>query len=184
MRSHVHNSLLVLSLLSAGVLSGCATLSEGECRTADWHQIGRQDGSSGFTRARLHKHREACAEYGVRPQPNRYYDGREVGLKRYCTPRKGFDEGREGHPYRDVCPVQLEPAFLAEYRKGEALHEVDSDIDSVESDIDRKERQLDSDDTSRRERHALREELRDLYHELRYLNREMARMQRRYTRDL
>jgi hypothetical protein len=184
MYGHAHHGLLALILLSACALSGCATLSEGECRTADWHQIGRQDGGHGFTRARLHKHREACSEYGVQPQPDRYYDGREIGLQQYCTPRKGYDEGRAGHSYRDVCPAETERAFLAGHRKGEAIHEVESDISDVESEIDRKERRLDHDNTSRRERRVLRRELRDLYYRLRYLNDELVRLERHYTRDL
>lgn len=184
MRRHIANGLLTLTLLSAYALTGCATLSEGECKTADWYQIGRQDGGNGLTRARLHKHREACAEYGVRPQPDRYFDGRIVGLKQYCTPRSGFDEGRAGHPYRDVCPAKLEPAFLAGHRKGEAIHDVESDISDVENDIDRTERLLDDDDTSHRERRVLRRELRDLYYRMRYLNDELIRLERHYTRDL
>lgn len=184
MPRHAHKGVAALALLAAYTLTGCATLSEGECQTADWYQIGRQDGSSGFTRERLFKHREACAEYGVRPLPNRYYEGREVGLQQYCTPRTGFDEGREGHPYRDVCPVNAEQPFLAAYRKGETIHEVDSEIEDVEREIDRKEYQLEDDDTSRRERRALRRDLRELYHELRYLNDELIRLQRHYAGDL
>ena len=176
--------LLALTLMAAFALSGCATLSEGECRTADWYQIGRQDGSNGYERARLFKHREACGEYGIRPQPKPYYAGREAGLRQYCTPRKGFDEGRAGHPYRDVCPLKTEQAFLAAFSKGEAIHEVDSEIDDVENEIDRIERRLDDDDTSRRERRTLRRDLRDRYYRLRYLNDELARLQRHYMRDL
>lgn len=165
------------------VLAGCATLSEGECKTADWHEIGRQDGANGFTRARLQKHYEACSEYNVQPQSDRYFAGREIGLERYCTPRKGFDEGREGNHYRDVCPAELERAFLTAFRKGEIIHEVDADIKVVEKDISRKEQQLNDDDTSSEERLNLSRDLRDLYSQLRDLNRDLFRLERLYLLD-
>lgn len=159
-------------------LTGCATLSEGECRTADWYQIGLQDGGDGYTRARLHKHSEACSAYGVRPNPERYYAGRQKGLERYCTPRNGFIVGREGKPYRDVCPPGTQGAFLDEYRAGYTMHEVDQRIDAVERDIDRTERRLEADDTPHRERRRLHDDLRDLYDELRHRHRELDRLQR------
>lgn len=179
MRPQLHSGLLALLLIAAGALGGCATLSEGQCRTADWYQIGRQDGSNGLDRARLYKHQEACAEYGIRPLPERYYAGREAGLQRYCTPRRGFEEGREGRSYRDVCPLKLEPAFLAAYRQGEAIHDVESDIDDIEHDIDRHRHRLDQDDLERDQRRALRRSLRDLHRELRYRDRERVQLYRR-----
>lgn len=173
----------LIGLLIA-VFSGCATLSEGECKTADWHEIGRKDGASGFTRARLHKHSEACSEYSVQPQQNRYYAGREIGLERYCTPRNGFDEGREGNRYRSVCPAEVERGFLSAFRKGEMIHDVDTNIEAVEKDISRKEKQLSDDDTSDQERLVLRRDLSDLYDQLRDLNRDLFRLERLYLLDL
>ncbi|MBK1852412.1 DUF2799 domain-containing protein [Marinobacter sp. 1-4A] len=173
----------LVGLLCAGFY-GCATLSEGECKTADWHEIGRKDGSKGYTRARLHKHYEACAEYKIEPQADRYYAGREVGLNQYCTPRKGFDEGRGGNRYRGVCPPDLERGFLAAFSKGEMIHEIDTNIESVERDISRKEQFLSDDDTSSKERLELHRELRELYDKLRELNRDLFRLERLYLLDL
>src|SRR5690554_921978 len=173
----------LVGLLCAGFY-GCATLSEGECKTADWHEIGRKDGSKGYTRARLHKHYEACSEYNVKPQDDPYYAGREAGLQQYCTPRKGFDEGREGNRYRSVCPAELEQEFLAAFSKGEMIHEIDMDIDAVERNISRKEQLLSDDDTSSKERLELHRELRELYDKLRELNRDLFRLERLYLLDL
>ncbi|WP_417501237.1 DUF2799 domain-containing protein [Marinobacter sp.] len=173
----------LVGLLCAGFY-GCATLSEGECKTADWHEIGRKDGSKGYTRARLHKHYEACSEYNVKPQDDPYYAGRKAGLQQYCTPRKGFDEGREGNRYRSVCPAELEQEFLAAFSKGEMIHEIDMDIDAVERDISRKEQLLSDDDTSSKERLELHGELRGLYDKLRELNRDLFRLERLYLLDL
>lgn len=173
----------LMGLLCAG-FSGCATLSEGECKTADWHEIGRKDGAKGYTRARLHKHYKACSEYNVKPQDDPYYAGRKAGLQQYCTPSKGFDEGREGNRYRSVCPAELEQEFLAAFSKGEMIHEIDMDIDAVERDISRKEQLLSDDDTSSKERLELHRELRELYEQLRELNRDLFRLERLYLLDL
>lgn len=171
---------LVLALLAGCILAGCATLSESECKTANWFQIGRDDGSHGYPRSRLYKNRQACAEYGIRPNSNAYYAGRKAGLARYCTPENGFHEGQEGNGYRNVCPSSSEPDFLAQYRQGQAIHEVNEDIDRVERAIDRKESRLDDKDTTHKQADELRESLRRDYHELHYHDRELRRLERQH----
>lgn len=169
-------SLTVAVLL----LPGCATLSEGECLTADWYQIGQQDGRHGFQRARFHKHQKACSEHGVRPDENAYYAGRLAGLESYCAPSSGFRRGRDGDKYTGVCPPEWEPAFLHEFRKGEELYSLDQEIQRVERDIDAKEAQLDEEDTSDELADRLRKELRELHRELRFLSRELIGLEQRY----
>src|SRR5699024_5332942 len=119
---HAYRAAATVALISLApvvlLLPGCATLSEGECLTADWYQIGQQDGRHGFQRARFHKHQKACAEHGVRPDENAYYAGRLAGLESYCAPSSGFRRGRDGDRYTGVCPPDWEPAFLSEFRKG------------------------------------------------------------------
>lgn len=170
--------LLLLIPLLLSMLSACATLSEGECMTADWYQIGRLDGNEGYPRSRLFDHHEACAAYGIRPDNDAYYEGREAGLSNYCTPHNGFIEGRAGKQYRNVCSATTERDFLEEYRKGLALYNVNEEIEDVERAIDRKENQLDDEEISDKEKDRLRDSLRDDYMELRYLNRELIQLER------
>ncbi|WP_374029330.1 DUF2799 domain-containing protein [Bdellovibrio bacteriovorus] len=40
------------------------------------------------------------------------------GLHDYCHKTNGFPAGTSGKKYKNVCPKELEPAFLVEYRKG------------------------------------------------------------------
>lgn len=180
---HVLRVLTLLGLaFGAALLGGCATMSKGECLTANWYQIGRNDGARGFERARLYQHREACIEYGVTPQSTQYYKGRQAGLQSYCTPQNGFEEGRAGRPYRKVCPAKLEPAFLHKYRQGEAIHDVLTEIDNVQSRVDRLGRQLTDDDTDAKERDNIRDRLDSSFRELERLNRELERTRLRYSR--
>ncbi|KTG15908.1 MULTISPECIES: DUF2799 domain-containing protein [unclassified Guyparkeria] len=162
--------------------SGCATLTEGECHTADWHELGRMDGRQGYERARLYEHQKACAEYGVQIDASAYYRGRRVGLASYCTQANGYDEGRAGHTYRGVCPAKDEQRFLAAYRDGKLVHDVIEDIEEVERDIDRQERILDDDESTSDARRDARRELRLLYDQLRRLNHERNRLERTMMR--
>ena len=110
-------------LLAAGaVLNGCATLSEEQCLVGDWYGIGVADGQSGYSFQRLGEHNEACASHGVIPDAALYEQGRQQGLRSYCTPQIGFREGRQGDSYAGVCPAHLEADFLAGYSDGRLVN--------------------------------------------------------------
>lgn len=120
-------------LLAALVLlaSGCATMSEEECLVADWHAIGYEDGAAGLQVAQLGKRREACADYGVRPDATAYRAGRDEGLQLYCTEHRGFRLGRAGGGYNGVCPADREGLFLHGYEAGREVYLVWSAMNQV-----------------------------------------------------
>jgi len=41
------------------ILSGCTTMSEGECLTADWYEQGYRDGRQGYPASRVINHRDS-----------------------------------------------------------------------------------------------------------------------------
>lgn len=163
------------------LLSGCATLSEGQCRTMSWEQLGRMDGRQGYPTSRLFDHEKACAEYGISINREEYYQGRDLGLLDYCTAENGYQEGRKGARYHGVCPAKLEPEFLARYRDGQFVHDADNALKRLEEQIDRIEHQLDSDKLDNKERRQLDRELRDLYRDYRHQQRELIRLEQRYS---
>ncbi|MCP4984237.1 MAG: DUF2799 domain-containing protein [Gammaproteobacteria bacterium] len=118
-----------LGILTALLVSGCATMDKSECREADWHMIGLEDGARGYPVTYIGNHRKACAEHGVKPDLRQYQLGHESGLARFCTPNNGFKQGRAGHEYQDVCPAGLEGRFLAGYDTGRELHRLNSEIE-------------------------------------------------------
>ncbi len=132
--------LLVWMLL--GVLPGCATLSENECRSADWYEIGERDGSAGHSRSRVEEHAEACRKLGIIPDRSAYYSGREQGLYRYCTPENGYELGRTGRSYGHVCVGERESRFLVQYRRGKQLYDLEQEIRHEHREIERLEQQL------------------------------------------
>src|SRR3546814_18397774 len=81
-------------------------MNQDECLTGDWGLVGYQDGTNGYPPSYMDKHAKACAAYGVRPDATTYLAARERGLFEYCTPPRGFREGRMGRKYHGVCPPQ------------------------------------------------------------------------------
>ncbi|KZK85982.1 hypothetical protein PsAD13_01113 [Pseudovibrio sp. Ad13] len=103
-------------------LSGCASLSEEDCKVGDWQGIGVVDGRAGYTSDKLNEHTKACGKYGVTPDVSAYMAGRTIGLQSYCTPISGFEQGREGKSYRGVCPIATEESFKVGYSLGNQLY--------------------------------------------------------------
>lgn len=134
-------ALLLATLL---VLSGCATLSEEECLTADWFSIGFEDGANGYPSNRIGSHREACAKHGVTPDLRQYQDGHEEGLLSFCTARNGFSKARNGYQYSGICPPSLEPEFLDGYQAGREIYAVTSEISGLQREQRSNENELET----------------------------------------
>src|SRR3546814_19466413 len=79
----------------------------------------------------MDKHAKACAAYGVRPDATTYLAARERGLFEYCTPPRGFREGRMGRKYHGVCPPQAVSGFLAGYDDGLRVHAAEEHRDQI-----------------------------------------------------
>lgn len=73
------------------------------CASTDWYAAGAKDGESGAPAA---------------SRDERYVAGRREGLMIYCTEQRGFDAGRAGRPYGDVCPDEVAADYRDGYRRG------------------------------------------------------------------
>ena len=111
--------------------TGCATLSEHQCRSADWNVIGLSDGQRGYPPARIRDHQQACVRYQIEPDVAAYESARARGITRYCTVDAGFQEGRKGRGYWNTCPFDSGPPFVAAYRRGYDIYRVLADVDEV-----------------------------------------------------
>jgi hypothetical protein len=114
----------VALFLTLGMLAGCASdgMSQAECRLADWHAIGYEDGSQGRGPGAIGQHRAACAEHGVAMELEPYLAGHREGLESYCHPRNGSALGERGYRYEGICPEELEEAFVAAYEDARGLY--------------------------------------------------------------
>lgn len=105
------------------LVTGCAGgMTQADCQSADWSALGFADGRSGSPAKFAEKRLSACAGDGYAVDRAAYAAGRVDGLKSYCTAAGGFDAGRLGQEYFDVCAPPIETEFLAAYEDGARLH--------------------------------------------------------------
>ena len=136
MKFHIIVSLALLALLSA-----CSTMSKTDCLEMDWQQQGFEDGSEGVEVAQAESYSESCSRHDVQLDMDAYLEGHASGLRLFCKPDNGFEQGREGYRYTvGFCPADLERLFLGEYRVGLEFYSVYRSIDELET---RRARSLD-----------------------------------------
>lgn len=124
-------------VLGMAALSGCETMSEGQCLAGDWTGQGYRDGQGGQLSTRLDSHAQACARHGVTPDAGAYIAGWRQGVIQFCRPENGFDVGRRGAAYTGVCTgVEGERGFLAAYEDGRVVHEAEQAVTSARSSVD------------------------------------------------
>lgn len=137
-------------------MTGCATttgLSKYQCEqlaqnSTDWQKLGEQDGLMGRGAGYFAKHLQACGKVTnmsptvmttptafVAQNQQAWEAGRQAGLKKYCTPLRAYQLGREGFSYHNVCPqaqmVELLKANdegLYNYQREQNLRDWDDDF--------------------------------------------------------
>lgn len=116
----------IVGLLLSGilmVLNSCATMSEDQCKTANWQEIGRNDGLRGLSSSLISSHAKACEKHGVKADATAYKAGYASGVKSFCTSENGFEVGRSGRMAAADCPAELQGAFQTAWKKGRAEYD-------------------------------------------------------------
>lgn len=118
-------ALLPVSLISVVTLTlgltACATtggLKPEQCATTDWQAMGYQDGLLGRDAGFIQQYANRCAKAGVQPNQTLWETGRQNGLKRYCTPLRAYQLGREGINFNNVCPPEQMIDLLKAHDEG------------------------------------------------------------------
>ncbi len=114
-------SLTKLVLLSIGalVLAGCAQhLSQQQCKTMNWYQMGFKDGSQGLYQRSLAKDIQDCAKYKLTVDTKAYSRGWRAGTHAFCKPSTAYNLGANGMSYNNVCPRNLVKPFNRAWRRG------------------------------------------------------------------
>lgn len=153
-----------LALLGAVllVLSGCASMSEKECLSANWFEQGLEDGRAGAERERLQDHAKACGKLGIVPDQALWQEGWSEGIRVYCRPENGWRLGLAGEYYRGSCGGQRDgDLFERNYTQAKLIHELGQQIDRNYREMQRLERALAEAKTDE-ERKRLRGLLREL----------------------
>ena len=103
-----------LILVMALFLAGCESLSPAECATANWRDLGLQDGARGSP-DRSASYFESCSKVNIAVDVNSYRASRAEGLQSYCRPANALNEGLAGRSYAGVCPPPLDQSFRSIY---------------------------------------------------------------------
>jgi hypothetical protein len=195
---------IVIAVLSLILFTtGCATLNESECKTANWEIIGYEDGSKGLRSDYIGEHRQACSEYRIAPDFDAYLTGHAKGLRQFCVPQNGFRQGNSGNANQQLCPADLASAFAREHDRGRNLYNMrqrvssmkaelrslESDYHAIENSKLAKEEELVSDLTTKPRRRELLGEIRHLEQDLVAIqyqideaSRELSVLENRYQR--
>jgi len=167
---------LPLSVFIAVSLQGCANLSQEDCRSADWYTIGYQDGLQGRVSRPVADQQQGCARRDVTVLAARYTEGRNHGLKQFCSPGNGFRLGLKGAQYNGACLADAEQEFLPAYEQGKEIIEAElqlrrlgeilqvnaSELENLTVSVQQKEVEIVARDTTLKRRADLLLEMRDL----------------------
>lgn len=109
-------------ILIAALATACTTLSPKDrlasCQATDWSNYGQNDGILGVPASERAGKFADCAELGAPAEIAAYEEARAEGLLSYCTVENGYEVGRAGRAYKNVCPAELEQDFLQGYEQG------------------------------------------------------------------
>ncbi|WP_159652362.1 DUF2799 domain-containing protein [Vibrio atypicus] len=122
----------VFLLMVFTILSGCASMSPEECKTANWYQVGYLDGHYGNNPNIIGSYAEDCAEVGISPDREKWQQGFDNGTLIYCSPDNGYTVGAEGREYHGVCSSNL---FLQNYQLGRQEYERKQRIEELDRQI-------------------------------------------------
>lgn len=153
--------------LIAVALIGCETMSKEECRSADWFQVGYQDGRDGQARSHIEYIAESCAKTNIIPDRGRYFYGRDEGLREYCTAEHGFYLGKNGTSYNHVCPPESVGGFEASYNEGHRIYDARQQVKRLGANRHKLEDQLSKVETDEKKK-RIRDELEELDRRLRF----------------
>lgn len=130
-------------VLAALILAGCGESEEerarreqrqaAACQATDWWALGFEDGVKGLRADQFGTYRRECAPYGVTANITLYLEGRDEGLVEYCKPQNGYRIGLEGRKYANVCPPDMEGAFMDARKDGLGLREHRAAVDNAAS---------------------------------------------------
>ena len=175
-------NVLKLALLCLVVtLSGCATLSPQECHTANWKQIGENDGQSGYS-SRIAQHYKACSKVNVIPNQKLYEFGYQEGQKYYCQPEVIFDKALQGGGSYHVCPVEQHARLRPFYDVPYAYYQSKKNRDALVKEIDKYQNYLLDKKLSKEKRDSYIDKIRDLKNDKNRLESDFEYAERRLNR--
>ncbi len=111
-----HISFVALASLT---LASCTPhLTQQQCHSMNWRQMGYADGSQGRVQRNLQSMVTDCAKFNITINSQGYRKGWRAGTREFCQPSVAFKMGTEGKTYNDICPAHLAAAFNHAWHRG------------------------------------------------------------------
>ena len=118
-------------LLASVVMTGCASMTADECKSANWKEVGVSDGLKGRPSSFLVERVNDCLKTGVRLDTALYADGRDQGLQNFCRFENAAVLGVNGTDYAGVCPAAVEVEFRRRYDTGHAVFDLRNKVSDL-----------------------------------------------------
>ena len=134
MRVPILNAVILSGVVIG--LTGCTSISEDECISGNWSDIGYKDGVKGKSRGKLADYAKTCMKYGAEPNRDVYLMAFESGLVKYCTFEQGLKLGENGSSYNQVCSGDLANGFSQGYDEGRVVYEINREHKRLISDYE------------------------------------------------
>ncbi|NQZ33306.1 MAG: DUF2799 domain-containing protein [Oceanospirillaceae bacterium] len=116
-------------------ISGCASLSQSECISANWYDLGAQNAMSGKESSYVAEHTKACGEYAINPDFTLYKLGWLNGQSQFCTAASGWRFAAKGGHYKNTCSLYNERDFLAGFRLGKTKREKQAEVNNIKAEL-------------------------------------------------
>lgn len=138
MMAGVMDQMLRAGVLGAALiaLGSCATLNEDQCREVSWEQLGYDDGQAGRNASHVDLHRQACQRYDITVNATEWREGWASGIRQFCTPQNGLNEGRAGRSYANSCPADVRSGFEEAHRVAKAVYDARSSVERLDRELD------------------------------------------------
>ena len=174
MRNVWHFFAMLLMVL----LGGCASLSQSECISADWYDLGVHNALEGQKSDYVAEHFKACSEYQITPDLVEYKLGWMKGIQKFCTAQSAWRFGLTRHQYQNTCSITEEQQFIPAYRLAKKILAKRSEINEHSSDLRRLYRHLYSDNLSDEQRSDSVFDRMDLKMAISFLEMDLMRLER------
>jgi hypothetical protein len=76
---------------TALLLSGCAGMTQTECRSSNWYDVGYRDGDIYGLRPQIDQYAHQCKAFGVTPAEKDYLTGWVDGYREFISRMTGSD---------------------------------------------------------------------------------------------
>lgn len=124
-----------IATLAVFSLAACTELGKEACEQGDWLGIGQRDGSRGRSAAFVERHVESCGKYGIMVDTAVWEQGRQQGLRVFCTPQSQYQAGRDGRAFNEICAEENLPVHREAYDKGRKYYTLTRRIEALRAEI-------------------------------------------------